>query len=237
MPEVEGIRAVTDVTERRQREHASDAERCLPRRQARADDTCRPEGRQQRSRAGERSALGVRARCIADREQSEPAEGEPRARGETAYMRRSDGQCGSERKLPGPGESRVVRRGRRRGGDVDRPHERRAADSGEDDQQPAKPESKQPRQERGPDEVKLLFDRKRPEVQKRRRRLPLREVVTSLPREMNVGGKERRPDAVVDGCPRPDEVEQMVRGDVRHDERQPGCREDAPGTAQIEARE
>jgi hypothetical protein len=54
---------------------------------------------------------------------------------------------------------------------------------------------------------------------------------------MNVGREERRPDAVADGLAGPDEIEQVMGGDVRDDQRQRGSREDPPGTPQVETRQ
>ena len=132
-------------------------------------------------------------------------------------MGRGDGERSPERELPGAGESREVSRRRRGGREVDRPCERGSTDDDEEDQQPAKPEGEQQGKQRRPDEVKLLLDRERPEVEERRGRLPLREVVAALACEVDVGGKERRPDAVVDGLTGPDEIEQMMAGDVGDD--------------------
>src|SRR5204862_5688337 len=67
--------------------------------------------------------------------------------------------------------------------------------------------------------------------------LPLSEVVAPLPSETNVCGEESRPDAVVDGLSGADEVEQVVGGNVGHDQRQHGRREDSPGATQVEARQ
>jgi hypothetical protein len=71
-------------------------------------------------------------------------------------------------------------------------------------------------------------------MEDRRRRLSLREVVAALAGEMDVRTEGGGPDAVRDRLAGAHEVEQMVRGDVCHDERQPRRGESAPGTPHVE---
>ena len=126
---------------------------------------------------------------------------------------------------------------------MDRPRQRGQPRCGDHEQQAAaarppsdETEQRKPEQ-RGPDEVELLLHGQRPEVLDRRRRLSLLEVVAPERREVHVRGEERRPHAVRDHVPGADEVEQVLRRDRRHDQREHGRREDAPCAPRVEADE
>ena len=164
-------------------------------------------------------------------------------RGESRERGRGDGEARSERKLPCAGGRREVRGGRRCRGDVDRPGQRSDSRSGDHEQQPAPPRvpASEPEQreheQRRPHEVELLLDRERPEVLDRRGRLSLLEVVAPERGKMHVGGEERGPDAVGDHVSGAHEVEEMLRRDRRHDEREHGGGQDAARAADVEAHE
>src|SRR6185503_10839980 len=102
------------------------------------DHERRSGGGHERGYAGEGRALGVGKGRVSDREQSAPAEREGHPTWEPAEARRGNRERGSEGQLPGPREGRVVRRGGRGRGHVDRPDERGRADGDDKDQETAK---------------------------------------------------------------------------------------------------
>ena len=71
----------------------------------------------------------------------------------------------------------------------------------------------------------------------RRRRLSLLEVVAPERGEVHVGREEGGPDAVRDHVPGAHEVEQLLRRDRRHDEREHRGRKNAASPARVEADE
>src|SRR5438034_11362262 len=73
------------------------------------------------------------------------------------------------------------------------------------------------REDAGPDEIELLLDSKRPEMEKRRGRLRLSEVVGSARGEVEVRGERRRREAVTNGLARAQEVGEEEDRGVRRD--------------------
>ena len=124
---------------------------------------------------------------------------------------------------------------------MDRPRERRRSDehrhAEEGEPSPGSEEGDRGDQDRRPDEIELLLDGQCPEVQERRRRLRLREVVAPESREVDVRAERRRPDAVRDHLAGADEVEEMARGQVGREQREGGRRQDPARTPHVEAGE
>jgi hypothetical protein len=93
------------------------------------------------------------------------------------------------------------------------------------------------RQERRPNEIELLLDGERPKMEQRRRRLTLFEVIEPSRSETEVRRERRRVQAVPDGLPRANQVEQEVRSDLGREQRERRCRQDPPRTAGVKADE
>src|SRR6188472_2913162 len=91
------------------------------------------------------------------------------------------------------------------------------------------------RDQRRPNEIELLLERERPEMQHWGRRRALCEVVGRTVCEVDVRCKNGRPETVGQRLLGTDEVQYVVSGDVRDDQRQRGSRQYAAGTANVEA--
>jgi hypothetical protein len=225
VPEIERIGTVTDVPQ------GTDGERS----EAAGDDERGAPGREERGVARERSRAREADRCGGDRGKADPTHG---ARDPESRCR--DREHRAESELPRAGRRREVGGGGRRARLADRPGERGepAGAGDEDEREPAAPRAEENRgQERRPDEVELLLDRERPEVQERRRRLRLREVVAPDPREVDIRAERGGPEAVRDRFPSPNEVEQVASSEVGDEQRQRRRGQDPPRPPNVEAGE
>ena len=123
VPEVEGIRAIPDDTERPQREQARDRQPRGPSSDPGRDRQRGAHRGQQRRKTWERRPLGEQDSGKADRQQPGPAHDEPAHRRHASERRRPDGECGAKPKLPRACERREVRRSRQRRREMDGPAE------------------------------------------------------------------------------------------------------------------
>ena len=202
MPEVPGVGDAADVADRRQGEdpagpglepgHAADG---LGQRRAGEDQRRGAEGRDQRRRPRERGFGGEGEAGVDDRRDADPAE---RHRAELRQAHRpGERERRAEPQLPGAGEGVEVGEGRFFVGEDHAVDERAGEDQrqGDPEHRPhrfpaAAPEPGHGEHQPRPDEVELLLDRQRPEVEDRARFEALGEVVDRLRGEVPVGDVE-----------------------------------------------
>ena len=206
----------------------------------------RGSGRRRRGSAAGRRCPGTACRRRRRRRRRRSPRGRPsRAR------RRGCGGCAGRRAAPGRPPGPAPRRGRRSrsrrrraGRPVSlRPRRKepartsarvdpeRRADRGA----AAAPDPGDGEQQGRPDEVELLLDRQRPEMQHRARFDVLGEVVDRLGGEVPVGGVERRADDVAGDFDRAHRREEQQREDADRGEQHGRERQQAPGAARVEA--
>ena len=154
-----------------------------------------------------------------------------------------DRQDRPDPELPGPGRQREERprlvgggqpQGQReRGGGHDR---RQHADPRRWSTEPTPPHAARGEQEqRRPEEVELLLDPERPEVEQRRRRELRLQVVGRLEREPQVGRVQRRGDPVLRHLAGPQRREDHGRGDHRGQDQQHRRRQQTTNPPGVEA--
>ena len=180
---------------------------------------------------------------VGDGHQTQPGERGGQGAGQPQEPGRVDRHQGAQRQLPGPGERGEVG-GRRIGGRLDHGHrERGDDDAGQGDRQPdgqrpSGAECADGQEDRGIDQVELLLDGQRPEVEEGGGRLVGRQVVGADRGEVEVGQEDRRPSGV-DGCLVAEHrADHGVGRDDGDDDDQGGGRDDpaAPPSVEVEQR-
>ena len=175
-----------------------------------------------------------------DGREPDPADQAPE-RGDEAMRGREpvsgDGQEPAGRQLPGPGRERVEGPADRRVGQDEVRRERPDDDEPEDGRHPDPPPSADEQQEGRPDEVELLLDRERPEVEERRRPGDRGEVVALGQREPDVGDGQRRGGTIGHDLRPVEETHEGPRRRERGDEHDRGRGQEAPDPAGVEPAE
>ena len=238
MPQVERIR---DPSQEARQGGPQQACRAEDRRLRAADDHERgAHGGQQRGGPGERCRLvqddpGEHDQCEAC---PSGRRGDPLR--EEAESRAGNGEGAAERQLPGARGQREERPRLRGRGEPEREHERRGGDGDDRDPDAASGKDRAARHEQddgGPEEVELLLDAERPEVEDRRWRLPHREVVRRLHRESHVRDVERSGCRVGRDARDQEGRQQDERCDEGDDQDERRGGQQAPRPARVEARE
>ncbi|GEM_PF-7122514 len=264
VPQVEPVGPVADVPHRRATEeppHPSGGP-LVP--DAGGDDQRGADRRQQRRRARERRRRREQHRGQPDGQHARPPEERAGSVREAKESSGSDGQRRAQAQLPRSGQSGEVGADRRPVRVVDRPGQRSEAGQNDHQREPAgvgprrrtriarrhgtpampagapatpavdHDPGQHERQDERPHEVELLFDGQRPVVLDRRGGLPPREVIDATVGELDIGGKERGPDAVQHRLLGPHEVQQVIRGEVGHDQCERGRGQDSLGSPGVE---
>ena len=202
VPEVPRVGDAADVADRREREQPGRGPLRLGEDRGPGEDQAGgAEGRQQRGGSGEGGARVEGDRRVDDRAEAGPADSRRRDAGDA--HRAEQRQRRPERQLPGAAEGREVGGGGLLVGEVDAERERadqderqRPPDRGADRAAATAPEPGGRQQQGRPDDVELLLDRQRPEMQDGARFDFLGEVVDRLGGEMPVGRVEGGADDV-----------------------------------------
>ena len=241
VPEVPRVGDAPDVADRREREQPGRGPLDLGVDRGSGEDQAGgAEGGQQSRGARERGARVEGDRRVDDRPEAGPADSGRRDAGDA--HRAQQRQRRPERQLPGAAEGREVGGGGLLVGEVDAERERadqderqRHPERGADRAAATAPEPGGRQQQGRPDDVELLLDRQRPEMQDGARFDFLGEVVDRLGGEMPVGRVEGRADDVARDFDRAHGGEEQEREGADGGEEDRRQRQQPLGAAGVEA--